>query len=464
MGNPARSIALTPIDFDRVTEAVLFVERLSREGVNVQSAGQVDRFLPATSSETVVWPAECTGAEITAEGATEGLYTGKIYRPDPATLTEWVYETVYLMALPDDELVVGERGMARLTGYVFDDEEEDIVGGPVFTFTKLVDTSTSPVGCTGDTGWVHGLLETEVLYMEVPYAAGKCSEISTTQKAYLRWDSGDSKWVSQVWDCETLAWVDYLFVHDTGSGQIKFWVDAGRPRLQIAGVSYDLGFVCGGAGVLVFSGGTPTVCTEGVLAVACGNYFQVKLTCLCSPLLNGWQGAGWYCVVDADGDCEEDDKTVVYLTNPCATGIKICSCRFDTELEAMAACIPPEPSCCLDALPDDLYLRIAASGACADANGLVIRLHRDVMVSTTTWNYHSATGGSGGCVAANITTATFVCTSGALNIGFGADNIATATLTTFACSPFLATYDLSFTHSIEDTCCTGAATATLQTS
>ena len=321
--------------------------------------------------------------------------------------------------------------------------------------------STSPTGCTGDTGWVHGLLETEAMYMEVLFSGGTCAGIATDQTAYMRWDAGESKWVSQEWDCGGGAWVDKDFVTDTNSSPLKFWIDAGRPRLQLSGITYDLGYVCGGAGSIVFAGGTDTVCS-GVTPVQCENYFQVQLTCMCDPI-DGWQGEGWYCITDAGGDCELDTLEVVYLDDPCVTDILICSCKFDTELEALAACVPPTPSCCSDAIPDDLYLHLSATGGCANLNGMVIHLQRNVMVSTTTWNFLSATGGTGGCVSANITIANFVCTTGVLTLVFGADNTAATTLLTFACSPFLATYDLTFTFSIDETCCSGTATATLNT-
>lgn len=342
--------------------------------------------------------------------------------------------------------------------------EPDPQGGGWLFIVSAWSDEPPPAGCTGaGPGWVAGLLETEALYMEVPYAAGLCSEISTSQTAYLRWDVGDSKWVSQVWDCDTDAWVDYLFVHDGGSGQVKFWVDdtTGSPLLMVDGVARRLTLQCGGNGVLVFAGGTDAYCTEGLTPIECGNYFQVRLTCICDPI-DGWQGEGWYCVTDSGGDCETDDLEVVYLDDPCVTDILICSCKFDTELEALAACVPPTPSCCSDAIPDDIYLHLSATGGCADLDGLTIHLQRDVMVSTTVWPFLSATGGTGGCVSANITQAQFTCTTGALLLTFGADNSATtSTLTAFSCSPFGASYDLTFTFSLDETCCSGTATAIL---
>lgn len=326
----------------------------------------------------------------------------------------------------------------------------------------------SPTGCDGDGwGWFVGLKTTECLFLEVINTFGDCVNIPSPQEMWLRWNSGESKWVSQTWNCLTPGWESKDFTTDLDASPIKFSIvqgDTGRfPVLEISGISYKLAITCGADGVMVFTGGGSTVCavTDPPTSVECNNFFQVRLTCDCCPL---FEEDGWYCVVDADQDCDVDDKTVVELRKDlgdhCRTDIIICSCRYATEAEAIAACIPPVASCCEDAIPDDLYLTLAATGGCANLNGMVIHFVRVGM--TSVWAWADATGGTGGCVDSNITVGGWSCTTGDLDLVFGADNTAAAVLTAFTCTPdLLATYELTFTYSASETCCSGIVTATL---
>jgi len=178
--------------------------------------------------------------------------------------------------------------------------------------------------------------------MTVIRADGICSRISLEQEGYMRWKDSDSKWVLEEWDCDLKQWIDKNFDVDTLSGPLKFWIDdaSGKPRLEIAGITRRLTRVCGGQGVVIFSGGTLEMCGGGSSApapVECDNDFQIKLECVCCPI-DGWQGEGYYCVVDADQDCETDSPVATLLEDPCDDSVVICSCRYDTLNEAEAAC------------------------------------------------------------------------------------------------------------------------------
>lgn len=202
-----------------------------------------------------------------------------------------------------------------------------------------------------DTGWAAGLLDTECLFMTVLKADGLCSNIDTTQEGYMRWKESDSKWVFQEWDCELEQWVDKNFVVDTIEAPLKFWVDdaSGDARLEIAGITRKLMWVCSGDGTIVFSGGTELMCggVSPPAAVQCDNNFLIKLQCVCCPI-DGWQGNGYYCIVNEGEDCDVDTVEAVLLIDPCTEGIIICSCRYDTLEEAEVACGIPVDAPCQD--------------------------------------------------------------------------------------------------------------------
>lgn len=188
-------------------------------------------------------------------------------------------------------------------------------------------------GCDGEGwGWVAGLLTTDCLEMDVLAAVGYCFGIDTTQSGYMRWDSGASKWVLKEWNGS--AWVNKNFTHDHGSGTLSFWIDSGRPRLQIGTVTYDLVLKCGGAGVVVFAGGSATVC-DGSAVSGCVNSFEIRLRCSCCPI-DGWDGPGWYCIEDTG----PEDCIVAELLDEdkCDTEITICSGPYASEADAIAVC------------------------------------------------------------------------------------------------------------------------------
>lgn len=157
----------------------------------------------------------------------------------------------------------------------------------------------------------------------------------------MRWKESDSKWVFQEWDCELEQWVDKNFIVDTIEAPLKFWIDdaSGDARLEIAGITRKLMWVCSGDGTIVFSGGTELMCggVSPPAAVQCDNNFLIKLQCVCCPI-DGWQGRGYYCIVNEGEDCDVDTKQAVLLTDPCTEGIVICSCKYDTLEEAEAQC------------------------------------------------------------------------------------------------------------------------------
>lgn len=123
--------------------------------------------------------------------------------------------------------------------------------------------------------------------------------------------------------------------------------------------------------------------------------------------------------------------------------------------------------CCggdlLDPAYDVLYVRLYNASGCADVDGLVVRLDRSGTTADT-WEFTSSTGGTGGC--GTVTSASFNCTSHALTITWGADNIFTSNAPEgWWCPPadFRAAFRATLTFGSEETCCSGTVVALVST-
>lgn len=216
--------------------------------------------------------------------------------------------------------------------------------------------AAKPSGCD-DTGWgwVAGLLYidddpdyfAECLKLTVLSAEGFCAGIDTEQEYILRTQDGIT-WTSQKWDCDLNVWVDADFLCDPDDevyGPAIFTVDGttGVPTLKVCGVSRALTPVCGGPGAVVFSGGGPALCDGELPMDVCeDNTFTVQIECVCCPI-DGWQGEGWYCVLDEGFETCEDEGAVIcplelLEEDMCNPDFVICSCKFDTEEEAAEEC------------------------------------------------------------------------------------------------------------------------------
>lgn len=213
--------------------------------------------------------------------------------------------------------------------------------------------------CDGTDGaWIAGLLETQCLYVSVEASYGYCTSVDDTLESYMFWDAVDGAWRTKFWNCITEAWETESWVLPAVTSPLRFFIEEGRPRLQIASIIYDLMFVCGGEGCLLFSGGTDEVC-EGTPSdpPPCKDHFLVKVCCTCCPI-DGWDGPGWYCITDTD--CETGDITVEELfdIDACDDSIVICSCRYDNYEDAYADCGASTvlTDCCEEEVPTILSM------------------------------------------------------------------------------------------------------------
>lgn len=248
-------------------------------------------------------------------------------------------------------------------------------------------TGVSPSSpCITDVGfgWLAGLIKKwDGIKLEVIASSGICTSINVPQTFHMRWDDGRQKWVTMKWRDSNNDFVDDLMEFGggigTGPGEatpVVFWIDNGRPRLQMETISYDLvGPVCSSAGYATFVGGTQVPCHGHPISTHCDNTFTIRLSCDCLSI-RGWEGPGWYCIVDeplpGTGSCPTR-FFVAYLLEPdrCDTSIGICSGPYLSEAAATAACTPP--SCPLTGAagtPSTLTATITViSGSCTIADG-----------------------------------------------------------------------------------------------
>jgi hypothetical protein len=326
-------------------------------------------------------------------------------------------------------VLLGVGGSSREYRIHCDDETNLLVwqysddGGATWVTDETVDTgiacsstSPSPSGCDpSGWGWVAGLLYlddpdadppvhfSDCLKLTVLSAAGFCAGISTGQVLHLRTTDGIT-WRSQEWDCDPAPgeWIDEAFVcdPDTVKGAAVFSVDdtTGFPTLMVCGVSHKLTLTCGGNGVVVFTGGGTDYCDGAVPSAACqDNTFVVQLTCECCSI-DGWQGPGWYCVLETGDDCDDPDKTVTVLelldADRCNTAIVICSCKYASEGLANAACgaviTPCIEALCPDGLPNRLYMHFAGgtgAGACLNGQSIPLDYYPSTSWGTDDWEY-----------------------------------------------------------------------------
>lgn len=223
------------------------------------------------------------------------------------------------------------------------------------------DQATDPIfdACDGTDGaWIAGLLESQCLYVSVEASYGFCLSVDDTLESYMFWDEVDGAWRTKVWNCITEAWETESWILPAVTSPLRFFLEEGRPRLQIASIIYDLMLVCGGEGCLLFSGGTDVVC-EGTPSdpPSCQDHFLVKVCCTCCPI-DGWDGPGWYCITDTDCDTGTITVEELFEIDACDDTIVICSCRYDNYEDAYADCGESniDTPCCAEDTPSILTM------------------------------------------------------------------------------------------------------------
>lgn len=234
----------------------------------------------------------------------------------------------------------------------------------------------SGADCAPGCGWIAGMDHSWCMFGSVISNFGQCSGIDNSQQFHMRYDGGEDKWISKRWSDDATAWVDHNFVYGTGaSGTLKTWLDkTTTDRIGIAASINDINIVldCCGTNYAVFSFGNnvnSTFCSGGIPNYCSPNVARVKVECDCCSI-DGWEGEGWYCVLDPEQDCGVDTPIAVELLEAyrCNTDIQICSGPYATRELAEAACAGAVVSdCCVGEISSSLNCLVTAN--CVEAGG-----------------------------------------------------------------------------------------------
>jgi hypothetical protein len=258
-------------------------------------------------------------------------------------------------------------------------------------------------GCDG----LVGLEEEWCLRMTLACHEGRFAEMGEDQFAavFAWYDEVEEGWIFYFWDPEVPDWVEFEMDWGGGTGvpALTFATD-GTPILTVGSlVMYYEPCATGGR----FTGGPRNGFTGGTAPEPCEpNAFTVVVECSCCAI-DGWQGDGWYCVLDTGEDCGDLENACVELREEngdhCDDGdaVTICSGPYATQEECEGACVTlgAAPSCTdapASGVAATLYYRIdAPSGVAACADGQT----GTMLEGTDTW---SATGiGPLGCGSTN---------------------------------------------------------------
>lgn len=161
----------------------------------------------------------------------------------------------------------------------------------------------------------------------------------------------------------------------------------------------------------------------------CSNVVEVRVDWSCCPIA-GWAGAGYYCVIDAGGDCGSAAPVELTDADRCDTTIEICSGPYATLEEAQAVCTQPN---------DVTNLGLSSCGVMAEPLQVGILYRATITVSggfitdgTPFYDFGSFATGSyhldiTGVTAAGVLSGRFglACTSGS-NIAEGCNTITLA--------------------------------------
>lgn len=247
----------------------------------------------------------------------------------------------------------------------------DFPSGDWFAGQPEPETVTPLVGCGVGCGWVAGMATGWCLSGVVLGSYGECDGIQAANASgfLLRYATGSSKWVSQVWSADASAWVDREFLYHTGSGPLRVWLDSTAGDMpSIAASVNDINLVrdCCGSYTANFSlgNGLAAVCTGTLPDTPCGpNTVQIKISCVCCSL-DGWQGPGIYCADQGDGV----EVLVLVEADRCDTTLTISSGPYPTVEAAEEVCPPSPPpvvvACCPEPVPAILWLHTSDCPTC----------------------------------------------------------------------------------------------------
>jgi len=258
-------------------------------------------------------------------------------------------------------------------------------------------------GCDG----LVGLEEEWCLRMTLACHEGRFADMDEDQfAAVFGWyDETEVGWVFYVWNPEVPDWVEFEMDWGGGTGVPVLTFEAdGTPVLTVDQLTlYYEPCTTGGR----FSGGPRNGFTGGTAPELCEpNAFTVVVECSCCPI-DGWQGDGWYCVLDTGEDCGDLENACVELLEENGDhcddedAVTICSGPYATQEECEGACVAlgAAPSCTdapASGVAATLYYRIdAPSGVAACADGQT----GTMLEGTDTWSASAI--GPGGCGATN---------------------------------------------------------------
>lgn len=267
----------------------------------------------------------------------------------------------------DETLPAGVRGWL---------EADPNAGGWLFVLSGDGGTDTAAGSCPGGCGTFVGLVDDAALSLEVMCNEGEfdhadfAADFDGTPLANAQLRSTASKeWTLQYWNPDKVpsaGWDDWIFNWSGGSGVLKLtpftttgptdgWPQVTINAQTIATRCFGSDYTFTGGRMNGFNGaGTPPAAPN-----ACApNDFTLRVSCTCE-WIDGWQGDGWYCVVNSTETCGVDGPSCVELKesfgDACDTDIKICSGPYPSQTDCAAACVgaPPPPgpplSACTDA-------------------------------------------------------------------------------------------------------------------
>ena len=227
-------------------------------------------------------------------------------------------------------------------------------GGTLWELAPLTGSggaSCESAGCDG----LVGLEEEWCLKMTLACHEGRFADMDEDQfAAVFGWyDEVEEGWIFYVWDPEVPDWVEFEMNWGGGTGNVVLTFEAdGTPVLTVGGTLTMYYEPCATGGR--FTGGPRNGFTGGTAPDPCEpNAFTVVVECSCCPI-DGWQGDGWYCILDTGEQCGDLENACVELLE--AEGdhcddedaVTICSGPYASQEECEGACVtlgPADPTC-----------------------------------------------------------------------------------------------------------------------
>lgn len=272
---------------------------------------------------------------------------------------------------------------------------------------------------------------------------------------YEEYDTGLFGWVFYVWDAVTDDWVlfDMDWIGGSGGVVLTFAAD-GTPILTVGGSLTMFYKPC--AGGAKFVGGPQNGFTGDAtpIDVCVPNTFALKVECSCCPP-DGWQGPGWYCVVDTGETCDDLENACVELLDAdiCDETLVICSGPYADQEECEGECVtlgPPNSAC-------QSHVFTNATATISDATGACTCLPASIAASIQ--GTDSATFGVSNPPCTNNGTMVLSCSGG--NYGFAVSGSVSVTLVATSSSPIVLVYDVVMNASPTNICPSGSFRVTI---